>query len=188
VDLRVFGIGVASLGDRFYWPTRKRYAAFDTAGTMLWLGENNGSGQPEPAVGVDGVLYSQGGRWGVHAVNPDGTQRWYRRHYWGTEGLSEQPRWPWYGGPALAQDGTIYAAGLHAFWAYSTAGDSLWTYEADSAGVPQAFTGAPAIGPDGTVYTFTSTHIYAFFGPSPPEPDSPWPMWRHDAQRTGWAR
>ena len=64
----------------------------------------------------------------------------------------------------------------------------LWTYTADSAGVAQAFVGSPAIAPDGTVYTFTGTHVYAFWGARPPEPDSPWPMWRHDAQRTGWAR
>lgn len=68
-----------------------------------------------------------------------------------------------------------------------TAGATLWTHVADSAGVAQAFEGAPAIAPDGTVYTWTSTHLYAFWGSAPPEPDSPWPMWRHDAQRTGWA-
>jgi len=42
--------------------------------------------------------------------------------------------------------------------------------------------------PDGTVYTRASIHVYAFFGPAPPEPDFPWPIWRHDAERTGWAR
>lgn len=59
---------------------------------------------------------------------------------------------------------------------------------ADSAGRPQRFLGAPAIGPDGTVYASTSTQVYAFYGPTGPDPNSPWPMWRHDAQRTGWAR
>jgi hypothetical protein len=88
----------------------------------------------------------------------------------------------------LARGGTIYAAGQAGFYAYDTAGALLWSDMVDSAGTWQAFEGAPAIAPDGTVYTFTSTHLYAFWAAAPPEPNSPWPMWRHDAQRTGWAR
>jgi hypothetical protein len=184
----VFGAGTVPVGARFYLPTWSRLAAFDTAGSLLWLTEEAGRGSTEPAVGPDGVLYVQNGRWGLQAINPDGTTQWYRRpllpdNNWGTA-----PRWTWYGGAALAQGGIVYAAGQGAFYAYDAAGTLLWSYTADSAGTWQSFTGAPAIGPDGTVYTFTGTDVYAFWGPALPEPNSPWPMWRHDAQRTGWAR
>jgi hypothetical protein len=143
----------------------------------------------EPAVGPDGALYVQNRRWGLHALNPDGSTRWYRARFIPPSGPnSERPRWLWHGGLALAQGGTIYGAGFDRFYAYDVDGNWLWDYLADSAGTPQAFIGSPAIAPDGTVYTFTSTHVYAFWGTAPPEPNSPWPMWRHDAQRTGWAR
>jgi outer membrane protein assembly factor BamB len=178
VDMRVFGRGTVPVGDRYYLPTWSRLAAYDTAGPLLWLTEATGRGVTEPAVGPDGTLYVQNRRHGLGALNPDGTLRWSQFY--------AQPRWSWLGGAALAQ-GIIYAAGSDRFWAVSTNGTVLWTFSADSAGVAQPFEGSPAIAPDGTVYTWTSTHVYAFWGPAPPEPDSPWPMWRHDAQRTGWA-
>jgi hypothetical protein len=189
IDKSVFGAGTVPVGDRFYLPTANRYAAFDSAGPLLWLTDWSGRGSPEPAVGPDGALYVQDGRWGLWAINPDGSTHWYQRHdASGGSRWWEEPRWTWYGGAALAEGGIIYGAGWDRFFAYDTAGTPLWQYLSDSAGVPQAFIGAPAIGPDGTVYTYTSTHVYAFWGAAPPEPNSPWPMWRHDPQRTGWAR
>jgi outer membrane protein assembly factor BamB len=179
VDKRVFGVGTVPVGNRYYLPTASRLAAFDTAGTLLWLTPASGLGMTEPVVGPDGTIYVQNRVHGLGALSPDGTLRWKQ--------FSVQPRWPWLGGAALAEGGIVYAAGINAFWAVSTEGTVLWSYRADSTGAPQAFTGSPAIAPDGTVYTFTRTHVYAFWAPGPPEPDSPWPMWRHDAQRTGWA-
>jgi outer membrane protein assembly factor BamB len=189
VDKRVFGAGTVPVGDRLYLPTWNRLAAFDTAGPLLWLTDWTGNGSPEPAVGPDGALYVQNRRWGLEAIGPDGTTRWYRRRFIPPQGpWAEQPRWTWYGGPALAAGGIIYGAGYDRFFAYDVQGTLLWEHQADSAGVWQAFIGSPAIGPDGTVYTYTATHVYAFWASAPPEPNSPWPMWRHDAQRTGWAR
>jgi hypothetical protein len=83
----------------------------------------------------------------------------------------------------------IYCAALDGFYAYDTSGALRWEYHTneDSASyVP--FIGAPAIAPDGTVYTYTDTRIYAFWASHPPEPYSPWAMWRHDARRSGVAR
>lgn len=179
VDLRVWGRGTVPVDHRYYLPTQGRLAAYDTSGTLLWLTQDTGNGMTEPAVGPDGVLYVQNRTHGLGALNPDGTLRWTQFY--------AQPRWSWLGGAALAE-GIVYAAAIDDFWAVTTDGDVLWKYRADSAGVPQPFVGSPAIAPDGTVYTFTSTHVYAFWASAPPEPNSPWPMWRHDAQRTGWAR
>ncbi len=83
----------------------------------------------------------------------------------------------------------IYCAAQDGFYAYDTSGSLRWEYHTneDSASyVP--FIGAPAIGSDGTVYTYTDTRVYAFWASHPPEPNSPWPMWRHDARRSGVAR
>jgi len=178
VDKRVFGRGTVPVGGRYYLPTRQRLAAYDTSGTLEWLTEDTGFGMTEPAVGPDGTLYVQTRGSGLQARNPDGTVRWSR---------PGGPRWSWHGGPALAEGGILYAAGADRVFAYDTAGTLLWQFLADSAGGNQPFLGSPAIAPDGTVYTWTSTHVYAFWASAPPEPNSPWPMWRHDAQRTGWA-
>jgi outer membrane protein assembly factor BamB len=187
-DMRVFGAGTVPVGARFYLPTHSRLTAFDTAGPLLWMSEQADVGTPEPVVLPDGVLYVQNSRWGLQVINPDGTGRWKKCTLLPNYHCAEEPYWNWYGGGALGEGGIFYGAGWDRFFAYDTVGTALWHYQADSAGVPQPFIGAPAIGPDGTVYTFTSTHVYAFWASAPPEPDSPWPMWRHDAQRTGWVR
>jgi len=187
VDKRVWGAGTVPVGARYYLPTVQRLAAYDTSGTLDWLTEDTGFGMTEPAVGPDGTLYVQTRVWGLQAINPDGTTQWYRRTALGNTGWVEQPTFSWHGGVALADGGILYAAGQGAFLAHDVEGTLLWQHVADSAGTVQAFLGSPAIAPDGTIYTWTETHVYAFWGNAPPEPNSPWPMWRHDAQRTGWA-
>jgi outer membrane protein assembly factor BamB len=188
VDKRVFGVGPVPVGDRYYLPTVSRLAAYDTAGPLKWLSQFGATGMTEPAIALDGSLYVQTRVFGLWALNPDGSTKWFRRTPNNNEGWREQARWPWHGGPALAQGGVLYTAGQAAFFAHDQDGQPLWEFVVDSAGSPQAFIGSPAIAPDGTVYTFTATHLYAFWASAPAEPDSPWPMWRHDAQRTGWAR
>jgi hypothetical protein len=96
----------------------------------------------------------------------------------------------WHGGPALNQGGQIICTANQGVFAFSTTGLLRWSFQTTEDAfptVPVAFTGAPAIGPDGTIYTWTAKRVYALWGRYPPEPASPWPMWRHDAQRTGRA-
>jgi hypothetical protein len=180
LDNRVFGVGTVPLAGRFYLPTSSRLAAYDTSGALLWLTKDTGRGVTEPVVAPNGNLYVQERADGLWALRSNGAEWWRYPEL--------VPRWTWYGGPAMAQGTVLYAAAQDRFMALDSIGNTLWIYRADSAGVAQAFIGAPAIAPDGTVYTFTSTHLYAFWGSRPPEPNSPWPMWRHDAQRTGWSR
>jgi outer membrane protein assembly factor BamB len=178
LDKRSFGAGPVPVGSILLVPTRYRLAAFDTSGALRWLTANRGSGMSEPAIDAAGNVYVQDQADGLWALNPaTGAQRWRR--------LEASPRWIWYGGPALAQGGTIYCAAGQGFYAYNTSGTLLWSYQTTPL---SSFTGAPVIAPDGTVYTYTDTALYAFWGLNPPEPNSPWPMWRHDAQRTGRAR
>lgn len=111
------------------------------------------------------------------ALDPaTGLPRWQR--------AAAEARWAWHGGPALGEGGIIYAAALDGFYAYDTTGTPRWSYQTPSL-LP--FIGAPVIAPDGTVYTYTDNSVYAFWASRPPEPNSPWAMWRHDAQRTGRA-
>ena len=89
----------------------------------------------------------------------------------------------------MGEGGIIYCAGLDGFYAYDTSGQLRWSYQSTEGGTQLVpFIGAPAIAPDGTVYTYTDTRVYAFWASHPPEPNSPWPMWGHDAQRTRVAR
>jgi hypothetical protein len=186
VDQRMFGRGVVPVADRYYLPMRSLFAAMDTTGPVLWLAGDVENGVSEPIVSPDGTLFVMTSRRGLWAVKPDGTTLWTRGEI--------LPRWPWwFGGVALAAGGLLYAPSIDGLWAMNRDGQTLWRFVADTTRGPDgfpvgAFVGAPAVAPDGTVYTFTSTHLYAFWASAPPEPNSPWPMWRHDAQRTGWAR
>ena len=135
----------------------------------------------EPAVDAGGSSYIQSDDGLVALDKSSGAYRWQR--------AVARSRWAWYGGPALGDGGLIYAAGIDGFYAYDTSGTLRWefhTLEDSTAFVP--FIGAPAIAPDSTIYTYTDHYVYAFWGSHPPEPNSPWPMWRHDAQRSGVAR
>jgi outer membrane protein assembly factor BamB len=178
VDLSTFVHGPALAGGRLYLPGRFRFTTFDTTGAQLWQSPYGGTGVSEPAVAPDGRVFVQL-QTAVVGWDPQGVEVW------------REPRgaprfWGWFGGPALAADGVLYLAAQDGFYAFDalTSGALRWkvrTMPGDSVW----FAGSPAIAPDGTVYTWGGTHVYAIFGAAPPHPDSPWPMWRHDAQRTG---
>jgi hypothetical protein len=180
-DKRTFGVGPVPVGGTVYLPLKYRLAAVDTSGVLQWLTPGRGTGVSEPVIDGNGRLFVQTQDGLVARDALTGAQLWLRN--------AGRPRWGWYGGPALAQGGTIYCAALDGFYVYNTGGTLLWSYQTNEAGAnPVPFTGAPVIAPDGTVYTYTDTALYAFWGLYQPEPNSPWPMWRHDAQRTGRAR
>ena len=182
LDLRTFGVGPVPVGARVYLPTAFRLAAFNSQGQLTWLTDDRGRGVTEPVIDAAGRVYVQTNADGLLALEPTaGAWRWRQ--------LAARPRWTWYGGPALGAGGVIYCAAQDGFYAYDTSGALRWEFHTneDSASyVP--FIGAPAIAPDGTVYTYTDTRIYAFWASHPPEPNSPWAMWRHDARRSGVAR
>jgi outer membrane protein assembly factor BamB len=173
-----WGSGPVVVGDRIYMPARFRLAAYDTSGAFLWKTPWSGTGATEPAVAGDGTLFVQFQQELV-ALRPDGVELWRR--------IEGTPVWAgFHGGPALAEGNVIYAAALGGFYAFAgAAGTLLWKTEPVPGDTSSGFVGAPAIGPDGTVYTFTRSHVYALFGSRRPAPDSPWPMWRRDARRTG---
>jgi outer membrane protein assembly factor BamB len=164
----------------------------DSTGVEVGLGPTFGSGITEPAIAANGTLFVQRSNSpGVRAHNPVTTTLWVR---------PPESRWTWSGGPALAAGGILYVAAFDGFYAFAVtdSGASVrWRYPTDPAD-SLVFVGAPLIGPDGTVYTFTSCdfgrepnpcsdELIAFWEDKPVDPDSPWPMWRHDARRSGQA-
>jgi outer membrane protein assembly factor BamB len=177
------GNGVVPTNDGgLYIPLRNRVHAADTSGALRWLTPDRGSGVSEPVIDLTGHPFVQM-QDGLVAYDPaTGAQLWVR----------DQCRTApiWHGGPALNQGGQIICTANQGVFAFSTTGLLRWSFQTTEdayPAVPVAFTGAPAIGSDGTIYTWTAKRVYALWGRYPPEPASPWPMWRHDAQRTGRA-
>lgn len=188
-----FGVGPALGVGRLIVPAAERLQELDTLGNAIAVGASLGLGVSEPAIGPDGTLYVQAPQnFGLYAFRRPDVELWRM------PGL--RSRWGWYGGPALAAGGVLYVAAIDGFYAVqvSPSGATVrWRFPPASAD-SLVFVGAPLIGRDGTVYSFTSCtngeetlpcsdELFAFWEDKPVEPDSPWPMWRHDARRSGQA-
>jgi hypothetical protein len=68
----------------------------------------------------------------------------------------------------------------------SADGQQQWKFDSGGNSFdPSAFSyTSPAIGPDGTIYVTFGSRLYAIAGTNGPA-DSPWPMYRQNARRTG---
>jgi outer membrane protein assembly factor BamB len=187
----VIGVGPTLFGARLLAPSEGRLQELDTSGQVVGVTPSIGGGMSEPAIGPDGTLYVvHPQNIGIEAFQDISTSLWqqYGFRSWKRE----------YGGPALAGGGILYVAGMEGFLALQLGGSGAtlrWRFPRP-AGNSIAFTGAPLIGPDGTVYSFTacddypapcSGELFAFWEDKLVEPNSPWPMWRHDARRSGQA-
>lgn len=191
---QMFESGPVVAGERLYLPGWHSLREIDPSGAVVAIGLTgamDGRGVSEPAIGPDGTLYLQSRT--VRGFAGVSTPLWL---FGGADfRYSVAP-----GGPALAQGGVLYAAGWTGLYALivSAAGATLhWRYPPELS-QSLVFTGAPLIGRDGTVYSFTSTtagqdgmpstdELFAFWEDHLVEPNSPWPMWRHDARRSGQA-
>jgi len=189
--LVTYGNGPAVYGGLILVHRWGQLMALDTSGTPLGLAPDVGE-LSEPAIAEDGTLYGQtyAQQFGLHAFRPLTTQLWQ------ADGYRIRNRWS--GGPALAQGRILDAPTTVAFYSLQLSDTGVavrWRYPKTG---NLNFEGAPLIGPDGTVYTFTSCEygrgigpctdeLIAFWDDKPVDPMSPWPMWRHDARRSGQA-
>ncbi|MHB8763810.1 MAG: Ig-like domain-containing protein, partial [Deferrisomatales bacterium] len=148
-----------------------RLYGLTATGTVSWevTPDGNGCFLGSPAFASDGTLYvSFAGH--LYAIGADGAIRWI---------VSPGDGGP--GSPAVGRDGTIYL-GIKAYW---PDGSLKWSVDGQAR--------APvALGPDGTVFVSVITNsqqefLYAILDNSGGPADSPWPMWRHDAQRAAYA-
>src|SRR5574341_1646613 len=191
--LAAFGVGPTLDRARLIVPVAEQLQELDTSGTLVAIGPNLGRGMSEPAISPNGTLYVQVPQNnGLYAFDPADVEHWHAPAF--------RSRWSWYGGPALAAGDVLYAAAIDGFYALdlSPSGAAVrWRFPI-AATDSLEFVGAPLIGPEGTVYSFTSctsgaetipcsAELFAFWADLPPAPNSPWPMWRHDARRSGQA-
>jgi ABC-type dipeptide/oligopeptide/nickel transport system permease subunit len=127
---------VADRGDPY--GTLRTPAALVTP-TVSWEFSDPAGLSGGPVVAADGTLYVAGSGGRLHALGPDGAERW-------SADLEAEP----VGAPALGPDGSVYVAdrsgGLSAF---SAAGEARWRFQ--SAYRPEA-TGGPVVAPDGTIF------------------------------------
>jgi outer membrane protein assembly factor BamB len=84
--------------------------------------------------------------------------------------------------PAIGADGTIYFGSWDDyFYALNPDGTLKWRFRAEN-----AIDSSPAIDTDGTIYFGSwDWYFYALHSSSLGVANSPWPMFRHDPQRTG---
>ncbi|MBV9571479.1 MAG: PQQ-like beta-propeller repeat protein [Alphaproteobacteria bacterium] len=93
------------------------------------------------AVGPDGTVYFNDSSGILHALTPEGTQKWtYNGHGLGSQGPT-----------VVGPDGTIYfgTASLSAVHAVNPDGTRKWIFVAKDS---QGIIGGPGIGPDGNIY------------------------------------
>lgn len=118
-------------------------------GSVKWALGSLGGEVSSPAIGPDGTIFTVTcGDGTLHALNPDGTEKWNFR---GGEGP-----WGWScSAPAVASNGTIYvgSSGLpvNFLFALNQDGAQKWAFETGE-GYDGAVYNPPAIGSDGTIY------------------------------------
>lgn len=132
---------------------------YDTShvdGTVIWSFDTGAGIEASPVVGADGTIYVGTHGNNLHAVNPDGTEKWrfdagdpVYDELWNTsKGILSTP--------AVDKDGTIYFASLSNFlFAVNPDGTEKWRYPV------HRFTNiwsSPGIGTDGTIYVGAEQH------------------------------
>ena len=175
--------------------TRRSTVLGPVAPEVLWTrdGARPNSNESGPVFGADGTIYifgadTQVGHWGLAALNPDGTDRWFSDIYpddlgiaVGADGmlyvteascdmLAFNPdgthAWtfvtdnPTRSSPVIAADGTLYYTnGAYTLFAVNPDGTGKWTFSN-----PTTW-GAPAVGPDGTIYVCSEYYMLYVVNP-----------------------
>ncbi|EKQ50769.1 MAG: hypothetical protein B655_2284 [Methanobacterium sp. Maddingley MBC34] len=150
--------------------------AINSDGTLKWnYALNNGAGSNSgfsgtPAIGSDGTIYIPGfaeSKCFMLALNSDGTLKWNYINE-GSTGWNS---------PAIGSDGTIFTTGFYQgetpmgsrqygiLYAINPNGTSKWNYTITEPSYGMSWSyGAPAIGPDGTIYFTGEIGYYGITG------------------------
>jgi outer membrane protein assembly factor BamB len=156
--------------------------AVSGAGTQLWSTGTNHFLAASPVIGADGTVYlgADPDR-GLCAVTSAGAISWRST----SEPFSRYPVRATT--PATGASGTIYYCVSNSVYAISPQGKVQWVVTAPGPPPPQSVLaiGSPLIGPDGTLYAPLGNTLYAIASGTNGPADSPWPMYRQNARRTG---
>jgi outer membrane protein assembly factor BamB len=163
-------LGPAALADDgtiYVADDRGTFFAVGRSGNTLWTSQLDGGLLGSAVVGADNTIYFVTPN-SVQALSPNGAQKWQTKTpFQGTTGL------------AIADDGTLYAAGTGGLYAVRADGSLKWTLHT------MAGTGAPTIAPDGTIY-FACGYMWvcAVEDQGSPLAKSSWPKMYHDNANT----
>ncbi len=140
------------------WPTARgdvsgtcRGKGFGASGDQKWFfsitpdTSGGADAATSPVIGSDGSIYYTASDGRLHAIASDGYELWHATI--GLGGFS----------PVVSSDGTIYAPGLGAFYAFTKSGSEKWRFPL----LTDPCKGCPTIAADGTIYVPTVNNFYA---------------------------
>ncbi|MBI2863558.1 MAG: PQQ-binding-like beta-propeller repeat protein [Chloroflexi bacterium] len=148
-------------------------AAFSPDGTRKWVFSTHGAVDTSPAIGTDGTIYIGSVYqyywpvqselaspiykfdYRIYAVNPDGTQKWYRTT--DSDFRTASHEWP-NASPAIAENGEIYIVSKSGgLLSYNPYGNETARYS-----IRSIIHSSPAVAADGTIYLGAGDHnLYA---------------------------
>jgi outer membrane protein assembly factor BamB len=156
--------------------------AFTPSGSNLWAAAaSNLVLFSSPSVGNDGTIYVVDyPTKSIYLVTRTGeiATNFLHAPDCGLHGACPRPATP-----AIDAGGNLYYSASNTIFALSKTGEVEWTIQWTWAAFQPAIP-SPLIGPDGTIYAALGTMLYAIAGTNGPA-DSPWPMYRQNARRTG---
>ncbi len=132
---------------------------YDTShvnGSLKWKFDAGYGFEASPVIGEDGTIYIATHGNNVHAVNPDGTEKWmfdageqvYDSIWDSTKGIQSTP--------AIDKDGTIYFTSFSNYlFALNPDGTEKWRFRLYTF---SNIWNSPAIAPDGTIYIGSEQH------------------------------
>jgi len=144
------GFVAGSNGDLYCGTTNGLVCAFTPAGVPLWEVRTGGVITATPTLGLDGTIYVIDSVTSyLHAVTSAGALKWSYLT-------------PVASAPAFATNGTVYVSTYGNLVALNPNGTQLWALASPvgtSGGGPASgsFSGAPVVGPDGTIYIGDTT-------------------------------
>jgi outer membrane protein assembly factor BamB len=173
-NINLTPLAIGSDGTVYVGTSEKKVYALDrNTGAKKWVFLANGWSNYCPVIGSDGTVFVVSGKT-VCAINgATGSKKW--DSVIGDYMLSS---------PVIGNDGTIYVVSrdkkIHAL--AGNTGEKQW--EVNTRAIPER---SPVIGSDGTLYVGLGNSLLALKTSSTGLANSPWPMLRRNARRTGFA-